>query len=294
MLSMTDDQQTDYDTATVCGVCGGEFTINNPKVRHHCHVTGDFLNTVCNNCNLQLKMPNRKRKRHAGMTNKKAKKTLECDEYFLPIVFQNLKCYDAHFIIKFKKKQYTARPTTSDGDVTYDDIHVTPLNNQKYLSFQIRNLRFIDSYLFLSTSLENLVSLLLKSGRDKFIHTTKHLGDHDLVFAKGIYPHSYMTGREKFLETQLLPIEAFTDNLNEEAVDAQDYKRAKNTWSHFGIHTMQQYHDHYLKSDVLLLADVFENFRNTIFKFYPNKMKLPSFYYSTFAGVGVSSEIHTC
>jgi len=84
---------------------------------------------------------------------------------------------------------------------------VTPLNSEKYLSFQVGNLRFIDSFQFLSTKLENLVSLLMKSGRDKFTHTIKHLGDHDLVFAKGIYPYSYMSGPEKFVDTQLPPIE---------------------------------------------------------------------------------------
>jgi len=262
MLVMTDDQRTDYDTATICGSCSGEFTRNNPKVRHHCHVSGNFLNAVCNNCNLQLKMPNRKRKYHTGMKNKIAKKTADHDddndndEYFLPIVFHNLKCYDAHFIIKHFKKQYTACPKTSTDDIKYDDIQVIPLNNEKYLSFQIKQLRFIDSYQCLSASLEDLVSLLLKSGRDKFIHTTKHLGDHDSVFSKGIYPYSYMTRCEKFAGTQLPPIEAFVDKLNDENVDERNYERAKTIWSHFGIKTMQDYH----------YFIVFENFQNTIFQ----------------------------
>jgi len=63
----------------------------------------------------------------------------------------------------------------------------------------------------MSTSLENLVSLLLKSGRQKFVHTIQNLGYDDLVFAKGVYPYSYMTSREKFDETKLPPIEAFCD-----------------------------------------------------------------------------------
>jgi len=60
---------------------------------------------------------------------------------------------------------------------------------------------------------DNLVSLLLKSGRDKFTHTTKFLGE---VFANGIYPYSYMTGPEKFAETQLPPIEDFHNTLEDE------------------------------------------------------------------------------
>jgi len=60
------------------------------------------------------------------------------------------------------------------------------LNGEKYLSFQVGNLRFMDSFQFLSTSLDNLVvSLLLKSGRDKFSHATKHLWVTAIWFCKG-------------------------------------------------------------------------------------------------------------
>jgi len=45
----------------------------------------------------------------------------------------------------------------------------------------------------------------------------------------------------------------------------KDYERAQEIWSHFDIGALQQYHDHYLKSDVLLIADVMENFRSTIY-----------------------------
>jgi len=173
-------------------------------------------------------------------------------------------------VIKHFKKQYTALSRDQDDDddeqeEAYGDIRVTQLNGEKYLSFQVKNLRFIDSFQFLSTSLDNLVSLLLKSGRDKFIHITKHLGDSDLVFAKGVYPYSYMTAPEKFAETQLPPIEAFHNTLEDEPCPPKNYDRACEIWAHYDTKTMQNYHDHYLLSDVLLLADVFENFRNSIY-----------------------------
>ena len=184
------------------------------------------------------------------------------DNFFLPVIFHNLKNYDSHFIIKHFEKKYVEHRNTTNK-VSYDDVKAIPLNSEKYMMFEIGYIRFLDSYQFLSTSLENLVSLLLTSGRDKFVNTTKYLSDHDLVFAKGVYPYSYMSSREKFEETQLPPIEAFYDTLNDEAIDPKDYERAQQTWSHFGIRTMKEYHDHYLCSDVLLLADVFENFRNS-------------------------------
>ena len=110
----------------------------------------------------------------------------------------SVKSYDAHFVIKRFKKQYTSRSRYQDDNdmdeqeasVAYGDIRVIPLNGEKYLSFQVGNLHFFDSFNFLSTSLDILVSLLLQSGRDKFTHTTKHQGDSNLVFAKRIYPYS--------------------------------------------------------------------------------------------------------
>ena len=54
MNPLTPEQQTDYDAATTCWTCGVPFTRDNQKVRHHCHITGNFLFAACNNCNLQL------------------------------------------------------------------------------------------------------------------------------------------------------------------------------------------------------------------------------------------------
>ena len=71
---LTAIQQTDYEDATTCAECGGAFTKSNYKVRHHDHVTGQYLFSACNSCNLTLEMPNRKRKVTQGQVqNKKAK-----------------------------------------------------------------------------------------------------------------------------------------------------------------------------------------------------------------------------
>jgi len=94
------------------------------------------------------------------------------------------------------------------------------------LQFEIGKLRFLDSYQFLSTSLDELVSLLLKSGKDNFTHTAKYLGVDDIVFAKGVYPYSYMTSRSRFVETELPPISAFYDTLKNEPLSQRDYVRA--------------------------------------------------------------------
>jgi len=131
------------------------------------------------------------------------------------------------------------------------------------------------------------VSLLLKSGRDKFTHTTKFLGDDDLVFAKGVYPYSYMTGPEKFTETQLPPIEAFYNTLEDEPCPVQNYNRAREIWAHYNIKTMRDYHDHYLLSNVLLLADVFENFRNSIY----DQHRLDPLHFITLPSLACASDL---
>ena len=178
-----------HEAATKCANCDRAFTHQNYKVRHHCHVTGEYLYAACNNCNLQLKPK-------------------KCKGYFLPIVFHNLKNYDAHFIIKHFQKQYI-RHKTMHNKTTYDDVRDIPLNGERFLQFQINNWKFLDSYQFLSASLEHLVALLLKCGKENFQHTIKYLGDNVHTFSKGVYPYSYMTDRSKFDEKNCLPWRIF-------------------------------------------------------------------------------------
>ena len=79
--------------------------------------------------------------------------------------------------------------------------------------------------------------------------------------AKGVYPYDYMDAVEKFPEKRLPKREDFYSLLTDEDISEKEYRHAQKVWDTFGIENMGQYHDLYLKSDVLLLADVFENFR---------------------------------
>jgi len=170
MLPLSNEQLTKYDAATHCTACGTTFSAKNHEVRHHCHVSGNFLFPAFNNYNLQLKTTGRKRKATIGQksNNNKKPKLKTDEEFFLPVVFHNLNSYDEHFVIKHFKKKYTKRKKADGKSPTYDDVVVTPLNSEKYVMYQVRKMRFLDSFQFMSTFLENLVSLLLKSGREKF------------------------------------------------------------------------------------------------------------------------------
>ena len=169
--------------------------------------------------------------------------------YKIPVVFHNLKGYDGHFIMqeigKFKKK-----------------INVIPKSMEGYMSFIIGNLIFIDSFQFMSQPLDSLAKNI-----PEFKYISQEFDDFELLKTKAVYPYDYMDSFEKFKE-KLPPKEEFYSILNDEHITDEDYKHVKNIWDKFKIKTMGEYHDLYLKTDVLLLADVFENFRKTCLEYY--------------------------
>ena len=88
------------------------------------------------------------------------------------------------------------------------------------------------------------------------------------MIRKGVYPYEYMDGWEKFEETSLPPKDAFYSRLSMKGISDRDYEHAQQVWNTMEEKTLGCYHDTYLKTDVLLLADVFETFRNTCLKNY--------------------------
>ena len=123
-------------------------------------------------------------------------------------------------------------------------------------------LRFIDSIKFMSSSLDSLVNNLAKGGGGD-IFGFENCSDHqcELLIRKGIYPYEYMDSWDRFEETTLPPVSSFYSKLNVSRVSDGDYEHAHKVWREFGIRNLGEYHDLYLRTDVILLANVFESFR---------------------------------
>ena len=89
-----------------------------------------------------------------------------------------------------------------------------------------------------------------------------------MLLRKGVYPYEYMDNWKRFDETSLPNKESFYSKLNMENIDDIDYRNGNNVFKRFKLKNLGEYHDLYVQSDTLLLADVFEDFRNTCINVY--------------------------
>ena len=262
-LEMTEENETDFQKATKCHICDQQYQDKDIRVRDHCHITGEFRGSAHQDCNLKLQ--------------------INPDNIKIPVFFHNLRGYDSHFIMQqigeiAKKHAYTNKR----GEECHMNINCIPNNMEKYMAFMLgKHLTFLDSYQFMNFSLDKLVENLPDEAFkyiDEEFHCETHSVAHSvaqtsgeqlkLVKRKGVYPYDHMDSFQKFEETELPTQEQFYSLLNNESISDEDYQHAQNVWKTFNMKSMGDYHDVYLKADVLLLADVFENFRKTCLQYY--------------------------
>ena len=261
-LRMTEENEQEFKKATTCHICDKKYTEKDIQVRDHCHITGKFRGSAHQECNLKLRI------------NPK--------EIKIPVIFHNLRGYDSHFIMQeigaiVKKHAYK----NNKGEEKQMNINAIPNNMEKYMAFMLGNhLTFIDSFQFMSSSLDKLVSNLPAEAL-KYTNKIFQKEKFKLMTRKGIYPYDYMDSFEKFNKTELPTKEEFYSILNNEHISDEDYCHAKKVWNKFQLQTMGEYHNLYLQSDILLLADVFENFRKTCLQYY----KLDPCHYFTSPGL---------
>ena len=141
---------------------------------------------------------------------------------------------------------------------------------ERYVSFSLEKLRFIDSFQFLTTSLETLVENLASDGHGAFKYFWKKFPQKHakLLLRKGVYPYDYMDCEDRFNETEIPPIEAFYSEIKREGINEFDYAHALEVYQTFKLNNLGEYHDLYLLTDVDRLCDVFEQFRNVCMEMY--------------------------
>lgn len=234
-----------------------------------------YRGAACSNCNLKFLV----------------------DDNFIGIYFHNLN-YDKNFFLKELSKYKNDRLT------------VLPYNKEKFVSFSqymkvkcgdkyfTAEMRYLDSFRFLSSSLDVLVKTL---SNDELRHLKSHFPnptDHSLLSNKGFFPYSWLDSEEKFQD--VFPAkEAFFNDLTEENISQENYDHALNVYNHFNCQNMGDYAELYLSTDVLLLADVFESFRLLAMKNYGLEVchyySIASFSWDAMLyKTGVKLELMTC
>ena len=169
-MRMTSEDILDHDAATNCHICEKPFACAGDSVRDHCHITGKYRGAAHNACNLKLRL--------------NPKTTT------IPVVFHNLRGYDSHLLMQAISR-------------VRGKVSCIPNNTEKYISFSLGQLRFIDSAHFLLASLDKLVAA---NPPETFQITARYEPNQqrrELLLRKGVYPYEHMDSWERFADTQL-------------------------------------------------------------------------------------------
>jgi len=219
-MIMTGTDQKAFHEAADCHICG-EVLVND-RVRDHCHITGKYRSATHmphNACNLKLR--------------------IYPDKTKVPVVLHNLRGYDGHLI---------ASSLGVSEAVENQQISCIPNNMEKYMTFSIGQLQFIDNLQFMNSSLERLSANLQT---EDLVMTSRGISDSELALLrrKGVYPYEYVDSYERFDEIKLPPKEAFYSQLTQEHISDADYRHGQQVWSTFRCQTLGDYHDIYLRTD---------------------------------------------
>ena len=296
MTPLTTKEKIHYNEQEICYICKKEFDKSDKKkykVRDHCYYTGKYRGAAHNICNLRYKIPKEiPVVFHNGSTYdyhfiikelvKEFQGNFEC-------LGKNTEKYITIFSVPIKKKI-----ENKNIEITYkikfiDSCRFMSMPLSKLidnLSEGLHNNKCVDckSCLdYIKTKNEKLILKcfnckqyyekdFIKELIKRFASTnefcSKNLNKFILLLRKGVYPYEYMDPWERFGKTLLPSKESFYSNLNMENIDDIDYRHGNNVFKRFKLKNLGEYHDLYVQSDTLLLADVFENFRNTYLKVY--------------------------
>ena len=225
---------------TTCWLCEKEFKPKdleeNPIVRDHCHLKGRFRGLPHNSCNLNT------RKAHTS---------------FVPILFHNFSGYDCHLI--FEKLINMA----TEKNIKINENDIIAKSTENYISVKIGCLKFLDSYRFLDASLDKLSTTLTS-----FPSLDKNGMEDDFFKRKVAYPYEKGNNIESYYKPLKLGREDYFSNLKQSYPDFEEKIRTQAIIVKNKITNIKELTMLYLKNDVLLLTDIFQNYIDTCKKAY--------------------------
>ena len=236
-IHMTNEDWKKYRSSTTCHICGKPLEWSSKKnytVKDHNHLLqyNNFRGAAHNICN----------RNYFERTKKVA------------AICHNNKGYDMHLYL-------------TDLIKAENKVEVIPENINKFKVLITERFIFLDSFAFLSTSLENLVKSV--KAEDKLERMKKEFPEHyEILSEKGVYFYDYVDSFSVFEETQLPPREAFYSRLKQQGISEQAHERAQQVFSDTGCKTLLEYMLLYVRTDAVQLCDVFEHFRNTCMSYY--------------------------
>ena len=261
----------------------------NYKVRDHCHYTGKYRGAAHNICNLRHKMPKEiPIVFHNGSTYdyhtiikelvKEFEGNFEClgentEKYITFSVPLKKEIENKNIEITYKIKFIgTYRFMSSSLSKLVDDLS-EGLHNNKCVNcescldyIKTKNKKLILKCFNCEQYYEKGFNKeLIKRFASTYEFCNENLNKSILLLRKGAYPYEYIDNWERFDETSLPNNESFYSNLNMQNIDDIDYRHGNNVFKKFKLKNLGEYHDLYVQSDTLLLADVFENFRSYSF-----------------------------
>ena len=227
-LEITPEEEESFQQSKVCWLCERELHGDTEgalqKVRDHDHLTGKYRGAAHNKCNLNCK-----------------KKSSS----FVPLFFHHFSGYDCHLIFE--------ELLTSAYNLKLP-INIISKSMENYVSVQVEFLRFLDSYRFLSSSLQKLITSI-----NDFPYMQNE-GLTDNLFKKKLaYPYENINVNNLH-EPLNLTKEDYLSTLTQSCPCEDDIKRTQQLIDTYNITTAQELTELYLKMDVLQLIDVFENF----------------------------------
>ena len=241
------DEFTEYETnVNTDNLPKNKIISKNKKVIHHDHCLpkNNILGYICQNCNLQIK-------------NKKE----------IPIIFHNGMNYDNSILLNGMSK---FKPTISCIGITSEKFKSIEFKFKKYEmdddgeAHEVKSnysLRVIDSYNMIMGSLNSLSTNL--NNKYKY-ETKKEFKDNfEIINKKMNFPYEWIN--ENNLDNKDLPeIKDFYSSLKLETISEEEYKQTKEIYNKLKFKNIKEYLDTYLKLDITLLTDIFENFRKGI------------------------------